>query len=96
MPEFFTCQEINQRANQSLFAIFIVLNPVRFRVAHLAVAEDGEFAGGQRFESHGTVGVQFGGGNADLRAQSQFAVIGEAGGGIDRHHCRIHLAQKAL
>jgi len=50
--------------------------------ADLAVAAEEVFAGGQFFEGHGAAGVEFVGGDADFRAEAEFAAVGEARAGV--------------
>ena len=40
--------------------------------------------------------MHFLGGDADLRPQTEFAAVGEAGGGVDVHRRGVHGIQKAL
>ena len=42
----------------------------------------------------GPAGVQLLGGDADLRAQAEFAAVGEARGGVDIDRRRIHPLRK--
>src|SRR5690554_3238705 len=49
-----------------------------FRVADLTVAAHHPTFDGQRLQAHWAIGVQAGGGDADLRAQAELAAIVEA------------------
>ena len=51
-------------------------------IADLARADAEPLVGGQFFEAHGTAGANFVGADADFGAHTEFATIGESGGGI--------------
>ena len=61
-------------------------SPTVVRMPNLAVATHHETLDSERLGTHRTVGVQAGGGNADLGAEAELATIGEARGGVDHHH----------
>ena len=54
------------------------------------------FVGRQFLEAHGAAGVEFVGGDADLRAEAEFAAIGEARAGIPIDRRAVHLGEEAL
>src|SRR5699024_5001485 len=64
--------------------------PLRSLLPGLSVAVDDVFAGGQLFHTHGAAGVHLLGRDADLRAQTELAAVGEAGGGVDIDRRRVH------
>src|SRR5690606_19075763 len=49
----------------------------------------------ERFGTHRSIGVQAGGGDADLGAESEFAAVAEARGGVDHHHGRADRGYEA-
>src|SRR6218665_440076 len=69
------------------FFLGVFLSAIRVRrtLAPLPLSVDHVLLAGQFLESHGAKSVQSAGGNADLRAQAQFAPVVETGGGVPRH-----------
>src|SRR5690606_36741211 len=57
---------------------FCLLRLLHLRVPYLAVAAHHPAFDGQRLQAHRGVGVQAGGGDADLRAQAELAAVVEA------------------
>ena len=63
--------------------------------ADLAVAAEEVFAGGQLIEGHGAAGVEFVGGDADFRAEAEFAAVGEAGAGVPMDGGAVHTGERS-
>ena len=63
---------------------------------HLALAANEIFVGRQFFQTHRPAGVQFIGADSDLRAETKFAAVGEASGGIPVNGRGIDFAQELL
>src|SRR5690606_30657981 len=64
--------------------------------SQLAFAGQHPFLDGQAFEPDRAAGVQAVGGKADLRAQTVFVAVGEAGGQVDVDRAGIDFALEAL
>ena len=64
--------------------------------AHLAVAADDVFVGRQFLETHRAARMQLVGADADLRAEAEFAAVGEARGSVPINRRRIDLAQETF
>src|SRR5665213_3727769 len=57
-------------------------------------AVDAVFEAGQLLGAHGAAGMKFSGGDADFRAEAEFATVGELGRCIMQHDRRIDLVEE--
>src|SRR5437667_1106784 len=62
----------------------------------LAFSQYYELGGGELLCAHRAVGVEPGGGDADLGTQPELAAVGEAGRGVDHHRGRVDLVDEAV
>ena len=62
--------------------------------ADLAVAAEEVFVSGEFLEGHGAAGVEFVGGDADFRAEAEFAAVGESGAGVPIDGGAVHLGEE--
>ena len=63
---------------------------------HLPRAADDVLVRSQLIEAHGAAGVEFAGADADFRAKTEFAAVGEAGRGVPVNGGRIDFVKIAL
>src|SRR5690606_18493889 len=64
--------------------------------AGLAVAADAVFEAGELFDADGAAGVHFAGGDADFAAETEFAAVGELGGGVVQQDGAVDFAEELL
>lgn len=62
----------------------------------MTVAVDNIFTAGELSETHGSASVHLLCGYANLGAQSEFAAVGETGGGVYIYCGRVNTAEEAL